>query len=61
VTPNKAEDFVLSFTQDGHFSATTDCNNLLGNYKIDEGKTIEFSQIASTKKACQEKNMCSFL
>lgn len=57
VTPNKAEKFILSFGQDGHFSATTDCNNLLGNYKIGEGKTIEFSQIASTKKACQEKNI----
>ena len=49
--PEQPSDFVLRFNGDGQFSATTDCNNLMGNYELDNG-VIKFSQIASTKKAC---------
>ena len=50
-----AKDLELRFNAlDTSFSATTDCNNLFGQYTIDV-YTIEFDQIASTKKMCEGK------
>ena len=50
VTPQDADAFVLSFEGE-RFGATTDCNNLMGQYSAGES-SISFSQIASTLKAC---------
>lgn len=63
VTPKKEGQFTLTFSDDGRFSATTDCNSMMGSYTADSS-TISFSQIAMTKKFCegsQESEFASFL
>ena len=52
VTPDQADAFVLTFTEAGRFSATTDCNTVMGSYVSPDEAGINFSQMASTKKAC---------
>lgn len=51
VTAQQPEKFIITFTEDGTFSATTDCNNGSGSYEVVEG-SLSFGPIASTKKAC---------
>lgn len=61
--PNKTKAFTITFSSTGTFSATTDCNNLMGNYVTDKEK-ISFKDIASTKKFCegsQESNFTKLL
>jgi len=43
--------FVASFSVDGQFSPTTDCNNIFGNYTLNSD-SISFGPLASTKEAC---------
>ncbi|HMR01483.1 MAG TPA: META domain-containing protein, partial [Candidatus Gracilibacteria bacterium] len=52
VAPENSYQFILSFSDDGSFSSSTDCNNLMGSYTSD-GSGISFSQIASTRKFCE--------
>ena len=44
--------FVITFTNEGTFSSTTDCNNLSGNYKV-HGSNIIFSEMISTQMYCE--------
>jgi len=63
IKPTQADAFTLTFKNDGTFSATTDCNSMMGSYSTGEN-TISFSNIASTKKYCegsQEKDFLSLL
>ncbi len=53
VKPNIPDSFVLTFAEEDRFSATTDCNNMFGNYEIVNSQ-IKFGQIASTKMACPD-------
>lgn len=54
VTPKEKDAFVLKFGEDGKFSATTDCNNVMGSYTVD-GSALSFGEdMASTKMACGE-------
>ena len=50
--PAATNAFILTFKDNGAFSATTDCNVLNGAYKIDEHK-ITFENIAATMKYCE--------
>jgi heat shock protein HslJ len=53
VKPKKSGVFTISFGNDGNFSATTDCNSMGGKYTTDTlNKTINFSEIMSTKMYC---------
>lgn len=52
LVPKQAGKFTLSFTNDGRFSATTDCNQMGGIYTVD-GKTITFDSMYSTKMYCE--------
>jgi heat shock protein HslJ/membrane-bound inhibitor of C-type lysozyme len=51
VTANEPEEFILTFTEEGRFSATTDCNNVGGSFTAGEAN-ISFSQMMSTEMAC---------
>jgi len=53
VVPNQAGDFVLTFMDEDRFSASTDCNNLMGDYGVN-ASSISFTQIAGTKMACPD-------
>lgn len=46
------EKFTLTFNADNTFSATTDCNNIGGNYAVD-GTKITFSKMVSTLMFCE--------
>ena len=50
---NKKE-FGITFNTDGRFSAFAGCNNLFGQYKLEDNNKISFSKIASTMMACED-------
>jgi heat shock protein HslJ len=53
VTPAEENIFILSFMDKNRFSASTDCNSLMGTYNADEVTgSILLSDISSTKMAC---------
>lgn len=52
-TPNKPEDFILTFAEGDRFSANTDCNNVGGGFVSGEGGAISFKEIVSTLMACE--------
>jgi heat shock protein HslJ len=61
--PKKTNAFTLTFTKDGHLSVTTDCNSMGGLY-TEKGKSLTFSQMASTMMYCdgsQEQEFASTL
>lgn len=63
ILPKKPGVFTLTFSNDGRFSAKTDCNSMSGSYEASEG-TITFGQIAMTKMYCegsQESDFASLL
>ena len=51
-TPNKADAFTITFTDEGRVQVTTDCNNMQGNYQVTDHR-IEFSQMAATRMYCE--------
>jgi heat shock protein HslJ len=55
VTPTKAGVFGLKMNEEGEFSATTDCNNIIGKFTMDD-INIDYSDIGMTKMACDEKS-----
>lgn len=52
--PQNVSDFVITFNSDNRFAATTDCNNLMGDYTVENGTELSFGTIASTRMACPE-------
>lgn len=54
------ERFVITFTPDGRFSATTDCNSMGGNY-VANADMITFSEIGMTKMFCEGSQESDFL
>jgi heat shock protein HslJ len=53
IVPRRADAFTLTFRPDGTFSATTDCNRVMGGYEL-EGATLEFGTMAATKMFCAD-------
>lgn len=54
IAPIEPEAFRLTFMDENRFSATTDCNDVMGNYEVGDG-TLALTQMASTKMACPDK------
>lgn len=59
IEPNQAEIFTLTFSDDGHFSAKTDCNSMSGGYVIKEN-TIVFRSIETTLMYCEGSQEAEF-
>lgn len=59
LTPNKPEAFKITFSNDGRFSAKTDCNSVGGSYVATAGK-ITFSQMMSTLMFCEGSQEADF-
>lgn len=59
LVPNNIDAFTLTFKDDGKFSATTDCNSLSGDYKV-EGSNITFGPIATTLMFCEDSQEQEF-
>jgi heat shock protein HslJ len=53
---NKMENtkFTLEFFEENQFSAFAGCNNLGGNYKVENTFKITFSKVISTRMACED-------
>ena len=51
-TPLEPDVFSLTFGDDGNVNVTTDCNNMRGNYVVDENR-IQFGQMMSTRMYCE--------
>jgi heat shock protein HslJ len=52
LTPHNPEAFTLTFTEEGSFSATTDCNEIGGQYTIVD-TMISFESMMSTEMFCE--------
>ena len=48
------EVYTLQFHDDGHFSFTTDCNTVSGDFQI-SGKQLRFLNLAATEIACDNE------
>ena len=59
VKPVKENKFTLTFKKDKTFSATTDCNNIGGEYSIND-KNITFSKMISTMMYCEGSQEADF-
>lgn len=59
ILPKKQDLFALSFSNDGTFSATTDCNGIGGEY-LAEDNSITFSKMVSTLMYCEGSQEAEF-
>ncbi len=59
ILPNKHEAFSLTFTEGGRVQITTDCNGMRGEYQVEEEK-IQFGQMMSTRKFCEDSQEQAF-
>ncbi len=50
--PNKSDDFILKFQDEGKFSVSTDCNNAGGSYSTDNKGVVTFNEMVMTLMAC---------
>ena len=60
IKPKQPGKFSLTFSNSGKFSASTDCNNISGNYTA-SADSISFSQIISTKMYCEGSEESDFV
>jgi heat shock protein HslJ len=51
IAPDDPSKYTLEFAADGKVTGAADCNRLMGTYKAD-GKALEFSPLATTRKMC---------
>ena len=59
VVPREAGRFTLTFSADGSFAATTDCNNMRGSYAA-AGEMISFGAVAATRMYCADSQESDF-
>ena len=50
----KKNDFFIEFNKEGRFSAFAGCNNMGGEYKVENTFRIKFSKVFSTMMACDD-------
>ncbi len=60
IVPAKADAFTLTFSADGSFSASTDCNHAGGAYVTNQ-KSLTFKDIFSTLMYCEGSQETEFL
>lgn len=56
VTPKDSNQFVITFSNEGRLSSTTDCNNISGSY-IKNEEVISVGSLVSTKMGCMEETL----
>ena len=59
VKPKEPNKFSITFSKDGAFGATTDCNGVGGKYKVN-GTQITFSEMISTLMFCEGSQEAEF-
>jgi hypothetical protein len=60
IKPTGTKQFILTFNSDKTFSATTDCNNVGGEYSV-SGNKISFSKMMSTLMFCENSKEGDFV
>lgn len=60
ITPEQADAFTVTFTEDGRVSGTTDCNSFSGTYTQPAPGEIAFGPLASTKMYCEGSQEAEF-
>lgn len=60
LVPQKPESFTLTFSEDGSFSGTTDCNNFSGTYTLSSDGIIAFGPFMSTLMFCEGSQETEF-
>ncbi|MSR76372.1 MAG: META domain-containing protein [Candidatus Ryanbacteria bacterium] len=53
VKPKQPQAFTLEFLEFGRFGATTDCNQMAGNYTLGADDAVVFDGAISTKRYCE--------
>jgi len=53
IIPENSGDFIASFSDEGQFSSSTDCNQTFGSYSIGEDNALIFVPLASTLMFCE--------
>jgi heat shock protein HslJ len=61
ITPENPDDFTITFNDDRTFSATTDCNSMSGEYKLDNNQITFGENIAMTKMFCENSQEQKFI
>jgi heat shock protein HslJ len=59
IVPREAQRFTLTFTGDGTFAATTDCNTMRGPYSV-TAEALTFGAVASTRMYCADSQESDF-
>lgn len=54
ISPVRPDTFILNFTTKTAMSALTDCNSVRGVYQIGEERSINFSDLSSTRMFCED-------
>lgn len=54
---NSDNSIYLEFSEDGRVSGNVGCNRLTGNYSIENTQNIQFSELATTRKACPDMDI----
>lgn len=52
--PSEESSPYLVLEDDGSLSGSDGCNNLSGSWSVDEADQVEFEDVASTMKACED-------
>lgn len=50
-----ADSYNLLFSADGNVSGVGDCNRLMGSYKTDDKRALDFGAMASTRMMCPDQ------
>ncbi|HYF13368.1 MAG TPA: META domain-containing protein [Candidatus Paceibacterota bacterium] len=59
ISPKETDAFTITFTEDGNFTATTDCNQMGGSYLV-VGDQITMRDIFMTKMYCEGSQEATF-
>jgi heat shock protein HslJ len=60
ILPKTPNEFSLTLSKDGNFTATTDCNSVGGKYTADK-ESLVFSEIFMTERYCQGSQESEFV
>ena len=53
LSPNKPDDFIIKFLDNGRFALSTDCNNVKGLFTTNSTSSLSFTNIQATEIACE--------
>lgn len=62
ITFKQNDKFSINFQEDGSVNGTTDCNNFMGSYEVEEAESsLSFSALATTMMYCESSEESDYL